>query len=100
MGRSSRTPGKCSSHSLSFAETFVTIVRSLRLPRRLDSAYLSPEAVLEIATGGKALDCKEALFTLGDKPELRYRAARDWLEQAGYASTNRLCVRDGGARSP
>src|SRR5438094_79866 len=44
-------------------------------PRRGAAAYLSPEEVLAIARAGAAADCKEALFTLGDKPELRYRAA-------------------------
>src|SRR5262245_50409620 len=45
-------------------------------PRQLASAYLSPEEVLAIARAGKAAGCREALFTLGDKPELRYEAAR------------------------
>ncbi|SVA99421.1 uncharacterized protein METZ01_LOCUS152275, partial [marine metagenome] len=43
--------------------------------------------VLEIAKSGQATGCKEALFTLGDKPELRYREAREALEEMGYAST-------------
>jgi len=50
-------------------------------------AYLSPEQVLEIARAGQAAGCKEALFTLGDKPEERYPAARRWLEARGYATT-------------
>ena len=45
-------------------------------PRRGGSAYLSPEAVLAVAHAGQAAGCKEALFTLGDQPELRYAAAR------------------------
>ena len=56
-------------------------------PRRGTDAYLSPDAVLAIARAGKAAGCKEALFTLGDKPELRYAAARDALAALGYAST-------------
>ncbi len=56
-------------------------------PRKGEAAYLSPEQVLEIARKGEAAGCKEALFTLGDKPELRYGAARDALAQMGYAST-------------
>ena len=56
-------------------------------PRNVQAAYLSPEEVLDIAQKGKAAGCKEALFTLGDKPELRYRAARDALKELGYAST-------------
>ena len=50
-------------------------------------AYLSPDQVLEIARAGAAAGCKEALFTLGDKPELRYRAARVALEALGCATT-------------
>jgi len=56
-------------------------------PRYLPEPYLNPEQVLAIAGQGKALGCKEALFTLGDKPELRYRAARDALKALGYSST-------------
>src|SRR5450830_1732357 len=44
-------------------------------PRRTDVAYLSSDQVLAIARAGALADCREALFTLGDKPELRYRAA-------------------------
>ena len=56
-------------------------------PRNLDEAYLSPEQVLEIAREGAAAGCKEALFTLGDKPELRYQAARDALQALGHETT-------------
>ncbi len=58
-----------------------------KTPRRLQQAYLQPEQVLEIARNGQAAGCREALFTLGDKPELRYKAAREALEQLGYDST-------------
>jgi FO synthase len=58
-----------------------------KTPRRLASAYLSAEQVLAIARAGQAAGCHEALFTLGDKPELRYRVARDALATLGYAST-------------
>lgn len=58
-----------------------------KTPRRLAQVYLSPEQVLEIARAGRAAGCREALFTLGDKPELRYRAARDALAGLGYATT-------------
>jgi FO synthase len=61
--------------------TFVTV------PHRLPAAYLSPDEVLEIARAGAALGCKEALFTLGDRPEDRWPAARTWLDEAGYADT-------------
>ncbi len=56
-------------------------------PRRLGKAYLSPDDVLAIARAGQAAGCKEALFTLGDKPELRYRAAADGLAALGATST-------------
>ncbi len=56
-------------------------------PARLDSPYLTPEEVLGIAEAGRRLGCKEALFTLGDRPEDRYSVARAWLEERGYAST-------------
>jgi FO synthase len=56
-------------------------------PRCGELAYLSPDEVLAIARDGAAAGCREALFTLGDKPELRYRAARDELARLGYATT-------------
>ena len=56
-------------------------------PREGEPAYLSPEAVLEIARAGQAAGCKEALFTLGDQPELRYAAAREALAELGAEST-------------
>ena len=49
--------------------------------------FLSPDEVLEIARQGAALGCKEALFTLGDRPEDRWPAAREWLDAHGYDST-------------
>ena len=58
-----------------------------KTPRRLDRAFLAPDEVLEIARAGERAGCREALFTLGDKPELRYRAARDALSELGYART-------------
>ena len=56
-------------------------------PARLDTPYLEPEDVLAIARQGAELGCHEALFTLGEKPELRYPVARDWLNRHGYDST-------------
>ncbi|TCC12422.1 bifunctional FO biosynthesis protein CofGH [Kribbella soli] len=56
-------------------------------PGRVHAPYLSPDEVLEIARQGAALGCKEALFTLGDAPEDRWDAARQWLDEAGYDST-------------
>ncbi len=61
--------------------TFATV------PHRLDSPFLSRDEVLEIARAGAALGCKEALFTLGDRPEERWAPAREWLDAAGYEST-------------
>jgi FO synthase len=58
-----------------------------KTPRRLRHAYLDPDEVLAIARAGQAAGCREALFTLGDKPELRYRAAREGLAALGYSST-------------
>ena len=56
-------------------------------PARLDKPYLEPDDVLAIARQGAELGCHEALFTLGEKPELRYPVARDWLTRHGYDST-------------
>ena len=56
-------------------------------PRAMQSAYLSADEVLAIARAGATAGCTEALFTLGDKPELRYRAAREALEALGHATT-------------
>jgi FO synthase len=56
-------------------------------PRQVAAAYLSPDEVLAIARAGRAAGCREALFTLGDKPELRYAAARTALRRLGYEST-------------
>lgn len=61
--------------------TFATV------PGRVDAPYLSPDEVVDIAGRGAEAGCKEALFTLGDRPELRWRAAREWLESYGYTDT-------------
>lgn len=58
-----------------------------KAPRKIQKPFLTPEEVLEIAKKGRAAGCKEALFTLGDKPELRYSVARDALVDMGYATT-------------
>jgi FO synthase len=58
-----------------------------RTPRRGERPYLSPEQVLAVAEAGRAAGCKEALFTLGDQPELRYAAARAALAELGAEST-------------
>lgn len=56
-------------------------------PRALPAPYLSPDEVLDIARAGERAGCHEVLFTLGDKPELRYAAAREHLQRLGYTST-------------
>lgn len=56
-------------------------------PRQVDSLFMSVEDVLEVARQGAAAGCHEALFTLGEKPELRYRAAQDWLTEKGFSTT-------------
>jgi FO synthase len=56
-------------------------------PARLTAAYLDQSQVLAIARAGAEAGCHEALFTLGERPELRYPAAGDWLKAHGYAST-------------
>jgi FO synthase len=61
--------------------TFVTV------PGRLESPYLSPDEIVQIARDGAALGCKEALFTLGDRPEDRWHQAREWLDAHGYDDT-------------
>src|SRR6266496_449599 len=58
-----------------------------RPPRRGERAYLREDELLDVARAGAAAGCHEALFTLGDKPELRYRAAREELAELGYETT-------------
>ena len=64
-----------------------------RPPRRGERAYLTPDEVLEIARAGAAAGCREALFTLGDKPERRYRVAREELASLGCETTIEYLVR-------
>ncbi|MFS8477705.1 MAG: bifunctional FO biosynthesis protein CofGH [Micromonosporaceae bacterium] len=61
--------------------TFATV------PHRLPAPFLERDEVLDIARRGAALGCKEALFTLGDRPEARWSQAREWLGERGYEST-------------
>ncbi len=58
-----------------------------QVPRKLKAPYMTIDEVLEVARHGQAMGCKEALFTLGEKPELRYKAAREALAEMGYEST-------------
>ncbi|MER6569270.1 bifunctional FO biosynthesis protein CofGH [Streptomyces sp. NPDC001093] len=65
--------------------TFVTVPGKLR--RAGHGMFMSPDEVLDIARKGAALGCKEALITLGDKPEDRWPEAREWLDAHGYDDT-------------
>ena len=66
-------------------------------PARLDSPYLELDEVLAVARAGRAAGCWEALFTLGEAPEERYGAAREWLAAHGYGSTVDYLVAAAGA---
>ncbi len=65
--------------------TFVTTPGQLRAQGK--APYLSPDEVLDTARAGAAMGCKEALFTLGDRPEDRWPVAAEWLEAHGFDST-------------
>jgi FO synthase len=56
-------------------------------PRRGERAFMTIDEVLDVARAGAAAGCREALFTLGDKPEVRYRAAREELAALGCDTT-------------
>ena len=64
-------------HYCTFAQT----------PRHIKSPYMSVDEVLQSCHNAAKLGCKEALFTLGERPELRYQAAREALENMGFSST-------------
>jgi FO synthase len=66
-------------------------------PARLESPYLSLDAVLEIARHGASAGCHEALFTLGEAPEDRYPDAAEWLAEHGFDSTVDYLVSVAGA---
>lgn len=65
--------------------TFVTVPGKLRAHGA--GMYLDPGEILDVARRGAELGCKEALFTLGDRPEDRWPEAREWLDERGYDST-------------
>ncbi|WP_447034077.1 bifunctional FO biosynthesis protein CofGH [Streptomyces hypolithicus] len=65
--------------------TFVTVPGKLRSAGH--GMFLSPDEVVDIARRGAEMGCKEALFTLGDRPEERWPEAREWLEAEGYDDT-------------
>ncbi len=65
--------------------TFVTVPGRLRAAGK--SMFMEPDEILGVARAGAELGCKEALFTLGDRPEARWDEARVWLDERGYDST-------------
>lgn len=65
--------------------TFATVPGKLR--RAGEGMFMSPDEVLAVARRGAAMGCKEALITLGDKPEDRWPEAREWLDAHGYDDT-------------
>jgi FO synthase len=65
--------------------TFVTIPGRLRA--KGIGMYMEPDEILDVARRGAELGCKEALFTLGDRPEARWPEAKQWLDERGYDST-------------
>jgi len=65
--------------------TFVTVPAKLRA--RGSGMYMEPDEILAVARRGAEMGCKEALFTLGDRPEDRWPEAREWLAERGYDST-------------
>ena len=65
--------------------TFVTVPGKLRASGR--GMYLEADEIVDLARRGAELGCKEALFTLGDRPEDRWPEARQWLDERGYNST-------------
>ena len=58
-----------------------------KLAKKGKSLYMPPEQIVAVARQGAAMGCKEALFTLGDRPEERWSDARAWLDDHGYTST-------------
>lgn len=65
--------------------TFVQVPGKLRAEG--NGMFMEPDEILEVARRGAELACKEALFTLGDRPEARWSEARQWLDERGYDST-------------
>jgi FO synthase len=58
-----------------------------KAPRQIRAPYMTIDEAIAIAADGARLGCKEALFTLGERPEARYRQAGAWLVERGFAST-------------
>ncbi len=98
MARASATRDRLSGHRITWSpKVFIPLTKLCQdrcgyctfaePPARVESPYLSLSEVLAIARRGARAGCHEALFTLGERPELRYPAARAWLDEQGYAST-------------
>jgi len=98
LAAAARVRDEAHGHRVTFSpKVFIPLTRLCRdrcgyctfatAPARVTSPYLSADEVLEIARAGARAGCHEALFTLGERPELRYPAAADWLADAGYGST-------------
>ena len=64
-------------------------------PEDIRNLYMNPEEILEVVKSGEKLGCTEALFTLGERPELRFEEAQKWLTERGYKTTleylNAMC---------
>ena len=58
-----------------------------KAPKKVEKPYMSFEEIVSLAQQGKEMGCKEALFTLGEKPELRYKTAREFLKANGFNTT-------------
>ena len=58
-----------------------------RTPKKIEQPFMRVEQVLQLCREGASMGCQEALFTLGEKPELRYSAARKALAEMGFDST-------------
>ena len=56
-------------------------------PDDVKNLYMSPEEILEVVKKGEKAGCTEALFTLGERPELRFEEAKIWLQERGYKTT-------------
>ncbi len=65
--------------------TFVTVPGKLKAAGH--GMFMDPDEIIDVARKGAALGCKEALFTLGDRPEERWPEAKEWLDSRGYDST-------------
>ncbi len=65
--------------------TFVTVPGKLNAAGR--GMFMDPDEIIDVARKGAELGCKEALFTLGDRPEERWPEAKAWLDSRGYDST-------------